>query len=417
MSARARATAVTIAAILVGALIAPATFAGAAAPEPNGDVVRAWNDLALDSIRVTKGSDATAARVYAMTNVAMYDAVNGLRAKKDRRTPAVVAPNGTAKGDAAVAAARAAHDVLVGLYPARQGQFDSRLATDVGAAPANDQTEKGRMWGANVAAAVLAARANDGTNPAALPPFAIADPARYKGGPPPDTSTLDYAAAFNTVKILGDSRNVDQAKTDTFWFWSLGAGSDQPPGAWVQVAELVSASRHLTLTDTTRLLALETIAMSDTVAPTNVTKQTYNRIRPTFAIHDAESDSNPFTVDDDGWTARSPSAGSPGEYWSGHSAFSAAASTTLAGFFCDDRADFTLTTDVQTGALQANAPRTFSSFSGAANEAGMSRIYGGLHFPYSNQAGLAAGGDIADEVLGHALLLQGQPTHHGACPL
>jgi len=391
--------------------------AGAVATQPSGAVVREWNDLALDSIRAMKGNDARAARTYAMTNVAMFDAVNGLVAKKDRRDSAVVAPDETAKGDAGVAAAQAAHDVLVALFPDRASTFDAHLSADLTGAPSNAETDKGRAWGSKVAAGVIAARANDGTNSATLPPFAIANPSAYYGAPPPATTSIDYAAAFNTVKILGDRNNPDQFKTDTFWFWSLGTGSDQPPGAWVQVAEAVSQSRNLSLADTSRLFALETMAMSDTVGPTNTTKTTYNRIRPTFAIHDAENDGNDDTADDDNWTARAPTPGSPGEYWSGHSSFSAAAARTLAGFFCDDHTTFTIATDVQDGATQANAARTFSSFSAAAAEAGLSRVYGGLHFPYSNEAGSKAGSAIADEVLGNALVLQQQPTHIGSCPL
>ena len=408
---------VIIAGLFAIATVTATSVSSAAPTAPNGDVIRAWNDLALDSIRAVKGNDARAARSYAMTNVAMYDAVNGVASKKDRRRPAIVAPDDTAKGDPRLAAAQAAHDVLSFLFPDRASIFDDRLNADVDSAPANGDTQNGRAWGSKVASGVIAARANDGTNSSTLPPFAIADPSAYYGGPPPDTTSIDYAAAYNTVKLLGDRSNTDQPKTDTFWFWSLGTGTDQPPGAWVQIAELVSQSRSLSLADTARMFALETMSMSDTVGPTNTTKTTYNRVRPTFAIHDAANDGNDDTAPDTEWTARAPSPGSPGEYWSGHSAFSAAAARALAGFFCDDHATFTITTDVQDQATQANVPHTFASFSDAASDAGLSRVYGGLHFPYSNEAGLNAGNDIAEEVLANSLLLQGQPTHHGACPL
>jgi hypothetical protein len=44
-------------------------------------------------------------------------------------------------------------------------------------------------------------------------------------------------------------------------------------------------------------------------------------------------------------------------------------------------------------------------------------VFGGLHFQFSNQAGLAAGRAVATEVLANELLLERGPTHHGACPL
>jgi len=52
----------------------------------------------------------------------------------------------------------------------------------------------------------------------------------------------------------------------------------------------------------------------------------------------------------------------------------------------------------------------------AASEAGRSRILGGFHFEFGNQAGLSAGRAIAAEVLSKKLLLRRGPTHHGACP-
>lgn len=407
-----------VATLMVSALVAVSPRVEAAAPAPTGAVARIWNNLALQTVRAKHESDARAARLYALVNVAMYDAVNGLTVPNNRRAPALVEPDESAGGDPEVAAAQAAHDVLAALYDELDtGVYRPTLDDTLRNARAKGEAERGAAWGRSVAAKVLAARANDRSSPSTLAPFAIADPRVYYGGPPPAEDSLDYAAAFNEVRILGDSRKTDQSKTDTFWFWSLGGGSDQPPGAWVQIGQVVSLTRSLSLADTTRLLALETMAMADTVGPTNTTKQTYKRRRPTFAIHDAESDGNPDTADDDNWTARAMTPGGAGEYWSGHSAFSAAGASALAGFFCDDHISFTITTDVQDGAPQANPERTYASFSDAAAEAGLSRVYGGLHFPYSNQAGLRAGHDIAREVLTHSLLLENRVTHQGACPL
>jgi PAP2 superfamily len=100
---------------------------------------------------------------------------------------------------------------------------------------------------------------------------------------------------------------------------------------------------------------------------------------------------------------------------SGHSSFSGAGAATLAGFFCADRIQFTHTTDSAPG----GEARTYPSFSAAAaaEEAGGSRVFGGQHFEFSNQTGLAIGGDVADKVLVTRLLYWTGPTHHGECPL
>jgi hypothetical protein len=159
------------------------------------------------------------------------------------------------------------------------------------------------------------------------------------------------------------------------------------------------------------------MAMADTVAPTFMTKYVFHHWRPTTAIREATTpgDGNDLTDGDASWTSRGGVGGSP-EYWSGHSSFSAAAAAVLAGFFCDDNIAFTFAADTNPG-FPTNQSRTYPSFSAAAEEAGISRIYGGLHFPFSNTDGLAAGRAIAREILGNKLLLLKGSAHFGQCPL
>ncbi|HEU0133128.1 MAG TPA: vanadium-dependent haloperoxidase [Mycobacteriales bacterium] len=400
-----------LAAAVAGAavLVAPAH---AAVPQASGDVARAWTALSLDTVRATNGGDAAAARLYAMVEVAMYDAVNGLPTTVDRHAPALVPPSPGAAGDPVAAAAGAAHDVLAALYPARAAAYDARLAADLATVTAPGQATLGRDWGARVAARVLDARANDGSAPAAsqaggtapgefraswsgvqyrnLAPFAIADPAGYVSAGPPALTSAEYAAAFADVTDAGSAATPDEGRLATYRFWALGANSVQPPGAWLGVASSLAAGWPLART--TRLLALESMAMADTVAPTYATKYRWHSWRPVTAIREADTDGNAATVADPSWSPRGGSAGSSPEHWSGHSSFSAAAATVLAGVLCTDAVPFSL----DTGAGQ---PRTYASFSAAAAEAGRSRVVGGLHFEFSNQAGLAAGRAVAGEVL------------------
>lgn len=421
--------------ILILATALPGTDADASSPVSQGGLVRAWNDLALQTVRTKSASDAQAARLYAMVNVAMYDAVNGSGNKARRREPALVPPVPGGAGDASAAAAGAAHDVLAGLYPDQAGLYDARLTADLSAVRQRGQARRGREWGGQVAATVLEARADDGSSRAEtqpggsgpgafssswsgvqfrnLEPFAIADPDVYVSPGPPALDSLDYAAAFAEVKLLGNAAIPDAEKSATFQYWGLGGGTAQPPGAWLQVAQTVSASRSLSLEDTARLFALQSMAMADTVAPTYRTKFIHHFWRPKTAIRQAEFDGNPHTDADPSWSPRAGSEGSSPEHWSGHSSFSAAAATVLGGFFCSDRITFSLVTDSSPG----GQARTYSSFSAAAAEAGRSRVVGGLHFEFSNQAGLSAGREIGSEVLSNRLLLNRGPTHKGDCPL
>jgi membrane-associated phospholipid phosphatase len=396
------------------------------------DAVRVWNELALDSVRLTRATDADSARLYAMLNVAVYDAVNGIH---PARTPALVPGPGPRGGDPQAAAVAAAYTVLSSLDSARVTLYDARLAADLARLPTSHARDLGETWGRQVGRLVLTARADDGARPVEsqpagsgpgvfraawsgvqyrdVRPFAVADPAGYVPGPPPALDSLDYAAAFAEVELLGDGRIAAPDKLATYQFWSLPAGTVQPPGEWLRIALTVAGARHLPLAEAARLAALLTMALADTSVTTVRTKFDYRHWRPTTAIQEADTDGNPFTAPDPGWLARAGSVGSSPEYVSGHSSYSGAGAKALAGFFCADGVEFAHATDTAPG----GQARTYPSFSAAASEAGRSRVYGGQHFEFSNQAGLAIGDGVASEVLATRLLRRAGPTHHGSCPL
>jgi hypothetical protein len=405
---------------------------------PSSDPVRSWNQLALDTVRVKRLSDAQAARLYAMVNVAIYDAVNGIITRHGRNTGrdhALIPPAGAPpQGDLYAAAAAAAHAVLSGEYPDQAPRYDLQLANDLTAPGGTGQASAGQEWGAAVGARVRLARANDGsipneTQPAGtgpgvfraawsgvqfrnLVPFGISNASVYVGSGPPALDSLDYAAAFAEVKLVGNAAIPDDGKLATFQFWSLATGTSQPPGAWLQTALAVTGESSLELEEMARLFALLSIAMVDTVAPTTMTKFIYRHWRPATAIREANIDNNPNTDADPTWAPRAGGIGTSPENWSGHSSFSAAAAVVLAGFYCADNVPFSLVTDSAPG----GESRTYPSFSASAAEAGRSRVVGGIHFEFSNQAGIAAGRAVASEILATRLLRRSGPTHFGQCP-
>jgi hypothetical protein len=135
------------------------------------------------------------------------------------------------------------------------------------------------------------------------------------------------------------------------------------------------------------------MALADVVAPTNQAKFDYLFWRPEPAIIRADEDGNPETVADPSWRGRGSLSTTP-EHYSGHSSFSGAGAEVLARFFCRDDIGFALTSDSGGGTT-----RSYPSFSVAAAEAGRSRVLGGQHFEFSNQAGLEAGRNVAGEVV------------------
>jgi hypothetical protein len=419
---------------IVLALVLGLAGAGLSAPadaEPRLDAVRVWNELALAAVRVTRATDADAARTYAMLNVAIYDAVNGLTSPA--RAHALIPGPGPRGADPHAAAVAAAHTTLVRLDPDRAVGYDTQLQADLASLRPGHQRDAGVRWGREVAQRVMAARADDGSTPVQsqpagsgpgvfraewsgvqyrnVRPFAVINPAVYIPGPPPALNSLDYAAAFAEVALLGDAGIPAPDKLATFQFWSVPAGTGQPAGEWVKIA--LTGSHRLSLPASARLMALLTMTLADTTVPTVGTKFDYRHWRPATAIREAETDGNPLTQPNPNWAPRAGSTGGTPEYPSGHSSYSGAAAAALAGFFCADDIRFTHTTDTAPG----GQARTYPSFSAAAAEAGRSRVFGGQHFEFSNQAGLALGRNVATEVLATRLLKRTGPTHHGNCPL
>lgn len=154
------------------------------------------------------------------------------------------------------------------------------------------------------------------------------------------------------------------------------------------------------------------MGLGDSVATSFDSKFVFHFWRPTTAIQNADTDGNPATIADPDWQPRNGSIGSSPEHTSGQSTFAGAGSTILAGFFCRDHFTFRFEGDDAIAGA-----RTFHSFSQAAAEAGRARIFAGIHFEFSNQAGQEAGRGVGREILDTRLLRAHGPTHVHGCPL
>jgi hypothetical protein len=424
--------------VLIAVIVSLTPVGPARAEQLPHNPIHSWNEQALETVRALRLSDAQAARLYAMVNVAMYDAVNGIDAARggDRRTHALVAPaSAPMNGHRYAAAAAAAHAVLSLEYPTRVTIYQAQLDADLAEIEDGQAETSGLAWGVSVGNQVVALRQNDGATPnetqpggtgpgvfrAAwsgvqfrnLAPFAIADSSQYVTSGPPPLVSAKYAAAFAEVKALGNAAIPDPQAFEIFQFWASNTGTSQPPGEWLKVAIIVSnqQSEQLSLSDHARLFALLGMALADAVAPTFTTKYTYHFWRPATAIREADSDNNPATEADPAWEPRAGSIGGSPEHISGHSSFAGAGTTILRGFFCSDTISFALQSD-----SAPNGPRRYQSFSQVEAEAGRSRILGGLHFAFSNEGGLQLGRGVASEILATTLLRTHGPTHRGPCP-
>jgi PAP2 superfamily len=386
----------------------------------NADVVTDWNNAALDAIRAGNTAPPIASRSLAILHASIYDAVNGIARTHE---PYLVQSAVSSSASREAAASAAAHDTLVNLFPARTSTFDALHAAILAAIPNGPQKTAGIVWGEFVANQILAARANDGsdaivpppggsgpgvwvpTPPAFLPyllpqwgfvmPFAMSSSSQFRPPGPPSLDSQQYAADYNEVKELGASvgSTRTEEQTEIALFWADGAGTETPPGHWNSIAQTIADARGNTLEENARLFALLNIAMADAAICAWDAKYTFDFWRPVTAIAFAEPELN--------WMSFIITPPFP-DYVSGHSTFSAAAATVLPLFYDTEDLPFTTGSDFLPGVY-----RSFSTCLDAAEEAAVSRIYGGIHFRTASEDGLQAGISIGEWTFGHYLRPKG----------
>jgi RHS repeat-associated protein len=388
------------------------------------DVILTWNHIALAAIQRENTPAPAAARVLGMVHTAMYDAVNAIEQKYGVYRVDASAPTGA---DEIAAAAEAAARVLAAIYPNQQAYFSAALDSSLlDGATAADKAA-GVALGDTVAANIIAWRQQDGArNPAAFNPttaigdwqpdlpnydgallpkwgsvttFGLTSGSQFRPAGDPSLTSALYTTAFNETKDYGsrDStlRTADQ--TQSALFWSDGGGTYTPAGHWNDIAATAASVAGKSLLDNARLFAQLNVALADAGIAAWDAKYTFDAWRPITAIRQADKDGNPLTSADPNWVPLINTPPFP-EYVSGHSTFSAAAAAVLDKTFGNTFA-------FNSGSVGLpNVTRSFTSFDAAAAEAGQSRIFGGIHFQFSNQDGLALGKQIGDYVAANLML-------------
>jgi hypothetical protein len=374
------------------------------------DVITDWNTAALNAIRIDRTSPPVASRALAILHASIYDAVNGIsRSHEAYFVPSAVP--GRASREAAASAA--AHRVLSMLFPNSATAFDMLYATTLAAIRNGPQRAAGVTWGESVAAQILAWRAIDGSGVLVVPPsgngpgdwqptpeaflpyllpqwgfvasFAVPRASAFRPPGPPLLDSARWAADYNEVKAIGravgSTRTAEQ--TEIALFWADGAGTETPPGHWNSIAQNVGERN--TLEENARLFALLNLAMADAAICSWDAKYANNFWRPVTAIRNGDTDRNEATAPDPDWSSLIVTPPFP-DYTSGHSTFSGAAATVLALFYGTDNIAFETGSDFRPGVR-----RSFSSFSAAAQEAALSRLYGGIHYRSASEDGLTSG--------------------------
>jgi hypothetical protein len=379
------------------------------------------------------------ARLYAIANVAMHDALNAVVPRFAR-----YADTGPLDRDANAAAAvlTAAHDAIVGADPGARTSTDAWYTSRMSALDGEDGVAEGVAVGRRAAAAILVLRMSDGvaaggvapytpgSNPgdyrftfpfntpgfdffgtggfadasnwsATVTPFVMTSTSQFRAPAPYGAAsnaaavrTRRYTEDFNEVKALGcadcSARSATQTQIARFW-------AENSPAGWNRIARVVAQQQRIDAWDVARLFALLQLGEFDAYTASLDSKYFYNFWRPVSAIALAATDGNPNTSPASGWEVLVFPTPPVPDYPSAHATAGGAASAIIEELA---RGGVKFST---TSASLPGVTRTFASVSDAAQENALSRIYIGYHFRHATAVGLRQGRAVGHYVAAHAL--------------
>lgn len=397
----------------------------------NAEIVISWNQkimeiaVAEDGLLTLKG-----VRTASMMHIAMHDALNAIAPKYSH----YAYKSKSSGADPVASVAQAAYEVAVNQYPDKQKELKQELHRWINSLKHNKSKQAGIALGKASAISILQERSNDrwngeasyhwlpmgpgvysefnehsgtpegfifGAGWAAAKPFMLKEPSQFRSPPPPAINSEEYTRAFNEVKEAGrfqsDSRTPDQTHIAMWW-------KDFCENSHNRLARHLVATEKLNLRDGARTFALLNMAIYDAYVNVFDNKFFYNHWRPYTAIRWAANDGNPDTAPEMDWNNLHKHTYAFPSYPSAHGCASAAAMTILASTLgVGNEYEFTMTTEEveRAGPMSEKvkmvpATRSFHSFSEAASEAAMSRVYLGIHFRYDSQEGYKLGKKVGE---------------------
>jgi hypothetical protein len=408
---------------ILGATLVVALTAAAGhdieATHSSAAVVVKWNQLLQNTL--PQPGNPLSPRFYAMTHIAMFDAINAI--ERDFEPYRVRLRPGLG-GSPTAAAAQAAHDVLVALNPSSMTTYDEALAADLGDRPSGF-VRRGAEIGAHVAKEILAWRQDDGWVVATFPPYtepplpgrwqptppagaaatfthlqhaapmALVSATQVLPLPPPSLTSARYATDVNEVKLLGksDSTVRTEEQTTIARLWSGVGTTTGFFSVWNNVARDVVVARNLSLVETARVFVLVNVSIHDALQTTQASKFVYGMWRPVTAIRAADTDLNPATDLDPTWLPLITTPPYPS--YAGNLATIGASAARALELVCGTNDVPVAITWTLTGGMPS-VTRHFDGFRQAADEEFMARIYGGVHYRFDQEAGQQAGFSAAE---------------------
>ena len=375
---------------------------GVAHPVRDGRTVIDWNLTGVTTFlqvapKLGPRSSALGSRAMAMMHVAMADAVFSIHPVYK---PYAVWVRGHGSGDQLAAAAAAAHGVLVRLFPTEQVALDAALANSLSQVPDGRRKQEGMAVGVEVAANIIALRANDGsleglpytppvglgfwqpdTRTGASPflswkdvtPWTLDTAGQFRAGPPPSIYGDLFARDLAEIKAVGgvtsSVRTIEQTDVAKFV-------TDNPVAQYNRLARLVAEAVPSDLETNARAFAHVSLALADAFISSFEAKFTYHFWRPWTAIRNAAAIGHP-ELEDLSWVSLIPNPPHP-EYPANHAVQSAAVVTALKHSYGEDVPPVTLTCPA------ASCTPGFTVTAGHLDDFrllfGLARVYSGIHY-------------------------------------
>ena len=410
----------------------------------------AGNLTALDAAQRTPAhaGPLRVARALAIVHIAMADAIGAATRAFQPYTSVLFAEQPTSE---CAAAAVAAHDTLVQLYPLQRREIDSfiaRLLRGIAESPAK---RRGIELGEQAAQLILELRADDGSAHAEPPaadfessqpgkwrrdpvaqhdialgglwarrvaPFAITSASQFRLQPPPALTSTEFQLELSEVLARGGDGNTtatvrDEWATMVGLYWAYdGAGNVcAPPRLYLQLAIAIAQQNALPMHQLVPMMATVAIAMTDAGLAGWDSKYFHMRARPVTLIRSdaagAQKDTHWRPLGAPASNSDAPNFTPPfPAYPSGHAVFGSAMAQVVRTYLGTDdcRVQFTSsefdgTTRDNAGRVRARITRTFDTLSQIELENANSRIELGIHWRRDCSDGLILGYDVADFVL------------------
>jgi hypothetical protein len=375
-----------------------------------GNVVTDWNAIAQNAIVTVGAQPIQRSQLWiTLVHVAIYDAVMSIdgRYEQFKVTPAHLRP-----ASLEAAAIAAAHGVLIRLLPSQQASLDAERAISLAAIGNGIKKNNGIAIGEEVARRLLeihdgvipTVTYTPGTGPgvwqptppafapallpgfAQLTPFALASASQFRPGPPPALSSKRFADGYNEVKVYGVAtgslRTDEQTEIGLFY-------TEHAVAQYSRAFRRYAIKNGFGIVKSARFFAVANTTILDSQIAVWDAKYHYNFGRPVTAIRAGNLDDNPATDPDPGWIGLAVTPAHP-EYPAAHGGWTGSVARMLELFNGTNIVHFAIDSSV------TGTTRVFENTSYLRNEIINARVYGGMHYRFSGEAGVTLGEKVAD---------------------